>query len=246
MKTLTLTAAALSLLAGAAFAQSPAAQNSAAQNSAETPADRRGPDLDAMFERMDSDGDGAISREEFEAAAPMARIRALAEQAPLDRDAFAAEMAADAAARAARMFERMDADGDGLLSAEELAPRRPERAAAMFDRMDADGDGVISREEAEAAQARWRERAERGPRHERAERGPRHESAERGPRHERGEGGPRADRGDRVERMFERMDLDGDGVITREEAEQAHRDWRERAEQEGRGKGPRGQRPDRG
>ncbi|MFN3615719.1 MAG: EF-hand domain-containing protein, partial [Rubrimonas sp.] len=147
MKTVTLTAAALAMLTGAAVAQTP----------------DRGPDVEAMFERMDQDGDGAISREEFEAAAPMARIRAMAEQTPLDRDAFAAEMAADAAARAARMFERLDRDGDGLLSAEELAPRRPERRAAMFDRIDADGDGVVTREEAEAAQARWRARAEGRP-----------------------------------------------------------------------------------
>jgi Ca2+-binding EF-hand superfamily protein len=226
MKTLTMTAAALAILTGAAMAQAPDGETGA----------RPGPDLDAMFERLDADGDGAISREEFAAAAPMGRIRAMAEETPLDRDAFAAEMAADAATRAARIFERLDADGDGLLSAEELAPRRPERRAAMFDRIDADGDGVITREEAEAAHARWRERAERRP----EGRGPRHQRAEgrpgRGP-----DGGPR---GDRVERMFERMDLDGDGVITREEAEQFHRDMRERAGQDGRG--PRGHGPDRG
>jgi Ca2+-binding EF-hand superfamily protein len=41
------------------------------------------------------------------------------------------------------MFKRMDADGDGAISAEEFASK-PNR---MFDRFDKDGDGVIAIDE---------------------------------------------------------------------------------------------------
>ncbi len=47
------------------------------------------------------------------------------------------------------MFERMDADGDGKLSAAEF-PGREE----MFARLDADGDGFVSREEMQAMRGR--------------------------------------------------------------------------------------------
>ncbi|OLS48229.1 EF-hand domain-containing protein [Rhodovulum sulfidophilum] len=55
----------------------------------------------------------------------------------------------DRAARAERLIEMLDGDGDGQLSAEELATRPgPEM---MFNRIDADGDGSLSQDEFEAA-----------------------------------------------------------------------------------------------
>ena len=51
------------------------------------------------------------------------------------------------------MFKRMDANGDGKLSREEL----PDRARQNFDRVDSDRDGFISREEHEAFLRRMRE-----------------------------------------------------------------------------------------
>ena len=59
----------------------------------------------------------------------------------------------EAEARAAERFGRIDADGDGRLTREELfsAERRKERVEErrerLFDRLDADGDGAVSAEE---------------------------------------------------------------------------------------------------
>lgn len=59
----------------------------------------------------------------------------------------------DRQARAERLVEWLDADGDGLLSVEEMTTRPgPER---LFDRADADGDGSISKEEFDAAVERF-------------------------------------------------------------------------------------------
>lgn len=71
------------------------------------------------FELGDADGDGQLSREEFEAL-PAARR----------------------AAQAQRKFERLDADGDGGLSPSEF----PSRANRLIG-FDADGDGILTREE---------------------------------------------------------------------------------------------------
>ena len=50
---------------------------------------------------------------------------------------------AGAAARAAGMLEYFDVDGDGRITEEEVTAKRSER----FDRVDANGDGVIGSEE---------------------------------------------------------------------------------------------------
>ena len=59
----------------------------------------------------------------------------------------------EAEARAAERFSRIDADGDGTLTREELfsEERRQERIGERrqreFERLDADGDGTVSAEE---------------------------------------------------------------------------------------------------
>lgn len=110
------------------------------------------------FEDIDADGDGKITAEEMQAHATL-RF----EEADTDKDGLldAAEMQAQMLARAtarmaersARMIERMDRDGDGKLSAEEMraGPREGDRFARMLSRLDEDGDGALSREEFEAA-----------------------------------------------------------------------------------------------
>jgi Ca2+-binding EF-hand superfamily protein len=52
------------------------------------------------------------------------------------------------------MIEHRDTDGDGMLSATEMGPKRP--GNPLFGRMDANGDGVVSAEEFAAAQTHRR------------------------------------------------------------------------------------------
>lgn len=99
--------------------------------------------------------------------------------------------------RIERMFERMDADGDGAITREELAAARSERFAAM----DADGDGAVTAQE--LANYRMLRRAERRIRR----------------LDENGDGVLQLDELPGGERRFERFDLDGNGVVTRAEAE---------------------------
>lgn len=90
-----------------------------------------------LFERFDSDGDGAISTAEHEAA-----ITEMSEQR---RQRFAA----------------MDANGDGSVSKDEaramgkerrdkLKHKMQQKRGDIFDKLDSDGDGMLSREEAKA------------------------------------------------------------------------------------------------
>ena len=90
-----------------------------------------------LFERFDSDGDGAISAAEHEAA--------IAEMSEQRRQRFAA----------------MDTNGDGSVSKDEARAMAKERRdkqkqkiqqkhGDLFDKLDADGDGMLSREEAKA------------------------------------------------------------------------------------------------
>lgn len=57
-------------------------------------------------------------------------------------------------------IEALDADGDGQLSAAELAT--PPSAGKMFERFDADHDGVVTRDEIRAARDAMRERMQSG------------------------------------------------------------------------------------
>lgn len=94
-----------------------------------------------LFDQMDADKDGKLS------AAELAAMREKAEAARKE-------------AMATKMISRIDADGDGMLSLEEMnAGPRPK---SMIERLDTDGDGAVSKAEAEAMRDRMQDRMGKG------------------------------------------------------------------------------------
>ncbi|MCT4611435.1 MAG: EF-hand domain-containing protein [Pelagimonas sp.] len=120
-----------------------------------------------MFEQMDLNKDGQITKEEV-AQAKAKRFT----DADADSDGFltadelkahAQKQHADRAAkkmerRIAKMIERTDTDNDGKISAAEAeaAASSDKRADKMFAKLDTNEDGVITKEEAEAARKEMR------------------------------------------------------------------------------------------
>jgi Ca2+-binding EF-hand superfamily protein len=98
--------------------------------------------VDKMFANVDANHDGMITQEEMQAAA----------------QAHRAEMKAKAAAR----FKAADKNGDGFLSKDEAAANP--MLARHFDALDTNKDGMLSPEEIEsAAHHRFAGRGGRGP-----------------------------------------------------------------------------------
>ena len=115
------------------------------------------------FAALDADKDGKITAAEMEA---FRASRVTEVDTDQDGKLSAAELSAMNLARmqaradkmAARMIERHDADGDGLLTVAELAtPPGPER---LFGRADTDGDGALTEAEVQAARERMAEMRE--------------------------------------------------------------------------------------
>jgi EF-hand domain pair/EF hand len=121
---------------------------------------------------------------------------------------------ADVQSRVQTRFARADADKDGFVTREEAQARRAEgrerlqagrgeRRAALFARLDSNRDGALSREEFEAPRARMADGARNG-------RGGHRFAGRMG-----GRGGAMAGAG------FARLDSDGDGRISLQEAQSA-------------------------
>lgn len=123
----------------------------------------RGEMMVEMFDAIDADKDGKITRDEI--AAHRAAEFAAADtngDGQLGAEELEAQMLNQMMARrATRMIENMDADGNGSLSAEEM---REGPLVANFARIDTDNDGAISKAEAQAAAEKVGKRRE-GRRH---------------------------------------------------------------------------------
>jgi len=94
-----------------------------------------------------------------------------------------------------QMFGRMDKDGNGVLSKNEV----PERMQAHFDKLDADGNGGITREELVTA---MKNRPGQGA----------------GPGGKGKPEGARGGEGMKPEGLLKRLDADGNGSISKNEA----------------------------
>ncbi|MEQ8486640.1 MAG: EF-hand domain-containing protein [Pseudomonadales bacterium] len=164
------------MLVGGALAVSMAALAGSHHGGPEFPisiADARAK-AEARFEAVDQDGDGAISRAEFDAAPPpdgrghhpwhrggwkhgpghhRHQDGMAADADPASREQRRAEWQARREAAEAELFAALDTDGDGKLSAAEFdtgrmkEARRDARRERAFARLDRNGDGMLSRDE---------------------------------------------------------------------------------------------------
>jgi Ca2+-binding EF-hand superfamily protein len=140
-----------------------------------------GPEERPNFAALDADGDGLVTLEEMQASAAARFVMADTNgDGGLSADELIAQMQARRAAIeadiAAQMLERLDANNDGLLQADELQQRGGDRLERMFARLDANDDGSISQEEFDAVKDRF---GNHGPR----------DHGEHGEHGERGHGG---------------------------------------------------------
>lgn len=191
------------------------------------------------FAILDADGDGVVSREEF-LAATGERAETMFERMEPNEDGVVTRSGRERG-QMGRHHRGPRGEGRGGMrgmDADERAEHMSERAAEQFARLDTDGDGMISLEEFEAGlQARTERFSER--RQDRADR--MGQRAEGEGRHRGMRGGPRAEmRGmhgqiremmregmnlddfsglmqERASTRFDQLDADGDGEITRDE-----------------------------
>lgn len=107
--------------------------------------------IDRIIERMDTDGDGRVSREEFNPrrGSPFNRVDGNGDgvvtldeinQHIADRMAEMAERHAEMQSRMQDFFTGADADGDGMVT-------REEARAVAFNRIDENSDGYLNKEE---------------------------------------------------------------------------------------------------
>ncbi len=139
------------------------------------------------FERMDTNGDGVISKAEWMAAVEQrrSRLRTWLGQHPeilkridTDGDGTASDVELEKAwikwrAQRQRILALYATDRDGTLSPEERAARRAKFRKAhpeLFKKLDANGDGVLDPQERKAAREKLKARRGQMPRNPKATR----------------------------------------------------------------------------
>jgi Ca2+-binding EF-hand superfamily protein len=103
----------------------------------------RGVDVEDLFDRFDSNGDGALVLDELP---DIKAEKLLAADVNHDGAISETELADFRDEQRRQSFDDKDADGDGFLTEDELGPRW-----RRFGRADADDDGRVSRRELEVA-----------------------------------------------------------------------------------------------
>ncbi|MES2843624.1 MAG: calcium sensor EFh [Pseudomonadota bacterium] len=158
-----LTAVLLAAVTGAALSTAALADNRMGMGGQMGMGDQMGMGERGMgfdFAAVDADKDGKITQAELDAFRT-AEVTAVDTNADGKLSAeeltamHVARMTERATAMAAQMVERMDSDGDGLLTAAEMATRPG--PAMLFDRFDADSDGAVTEAEIEAARSKMGE-----------------------------------------------------------------------------------------
>ena len=176
------------------------------------------PDPNAMFERLDQNGDGVLTSDEVpeERQRFFDRMMQRADQnqdGKLTKEEFTASLnnggGGQGPMRGGRfdadgMFERFDSNGDGEITQDEI----PQRAQRLMQ-LDRNGDGVLTREE-----------LSQGP-----------PGGGFGGRPGMAPGDP----GARAERMFERFDTNSDGTVTQDELPDGMQQFMERFDRDGDG-----------
>jgi Ca2+-binding EF-hand superfamily protein len=99
------------------------------------------------FDALDTNHDGAISREEAAAARHLAEVFDQVD-ANHDGKVLPAELKAYAKTHRGKGMEKLDTNGDGVITRDEAA--KSKKMASRFDAADADKDGRVTEREATA------------------------------------------------------------------------------------------------
>jgi len=159
MKTTLVSLGALAFAASAAFAQAPPNESHAGPG--------RRPSPGQLFKKLDTNGDGVLSLDEFKASPLGQRDAAKAEEIYHKMDVQADGKVTLEEFKAFRpdwnpeqAFKKLDTNGDGVLSLDEfkagpLAQENPAKSEAVFHKMDANADGKVTLEEFKAFRHAW-------------------------------------------------------------------------------------------